>query len=805
MFKNHLKVAWRSLVRNKGYSFINIFGLAVGMAACLLILLFIRNELSYDRHNEHFARIQRVAAHVRFGGMEDSISVVPAPLAAAVLREFPEVEAAVRLRGQGNFIVSRGAQSFTESRFIFADASLFRVFTLPLRRGDPHTALAEPQTIVLSETTARKYFGVEDPVGRVLRLDNENDYRVTGVFCDIPASSHFQFDLIASLASLAESRETAWTDNSSCTYLLLRPNSDPAALQAKFTAFVRKYVGPDIQRITGRSIDEFFASGARLSYFLQPLADIHLRSQLRAEIGVNGDIRIVYIFSAIALLILAIAAVNFLNLATARSSGQAREAGVRKVLGSVRSQLVGQYLTDSLLLSGLAAGLTLLLAALALPFFNHLAGKQLQLGGADFVFTVAVTLVMALLVGLLAGSYPAWRLSAARPAEVLKGRLATGVSGGRLRGALVVFQFAISITLVIATLVVSRQLDYIQKKNLGFDREQVLILGNAYLLGDQAETLKNEMLQAGGVLHATVSGFLPVPSTRSDIATAPRGQPIDARSVLVQQWRVDADYIRTMGMRLVAGRDFSRSPADNFDAVIINQAAARQFNWPDPLGQKISFPTGSHSEIQRTVIGVVEDFHFETLRSPIAPLTLFIGKSRGNIAFRFQGENVAGILGNLKRLWQRLAPGQPFEYSFMDESFVAQYRSEQQLGTIFAVFATLAIFIACLGLLALASFLAEKRTKEIGIRKVVGASESQIVTLLSREFVKWVAIAALIAWPLAYYAMHRWLQGFAYRTKLGAGLFLLSSLLTLLIAILTVRFQAVRAARANPVDSLRYE
>jgi len=805
MLKNYLLTSWRTMIRHKGYSFINIFGLAVGMAACLLILLFVRDELSYDRFNQKADRIFRVAAHIRFGGQEGDIGSVPPPLAATFLQEFPEVEATVRFREQGNFIVRHGDRSFTESRLVFADGSFFQVFTMPLRRGNPQTALAEPRTIVLSETAARKYFGAVDPLGRLLRLDNRDDYRVMGVFRDIPPRSHFQFDMIASLDSLEESHQLRWDYNNFFTYLLLRPGNDAAALQAKLPAFIRKHVGPWIRQVTGHSLDELFASGVRVEYYLQPLTDIHLHSQLKSEIDVNGDIRIVYIFSAIALLILTIAAINFINLATARSAGRAREAGVRKVLGSVRGQLVLQYLTDSLLLAVLAMWLALLLATLALPFFNQLTEKHLHLGGADFVFTAVVALLMVLLVGLLAGSYPAWRLSAARPVEVLKGRLAAGVRGGRLRGALVVFQFAVSIALVVATLVVSRQLGYIQKKNLGFDREQVLILDNAYLLGDRADALKNEMLRTSGVRYATVSGFLPVPASRNDIAVVPKGRSLDASTVLAQQWAVDADYIKTMGMKIAAGRDFAKdSPADN-TAVIINQAAARQFGWQEPLGQQISFPRDANSTTHLTVIGVVEDFHFDSLRSPIAPLTLFIGKDRGNIAFRLQSVNVAGVLGDLKRCWHRLAPSQPFEYSFLDQRFAAQYRAEQRLGTIFSVFSGLAIFVACLGLLALASFMAERRTKEIGIRKVLGASVSEMVVLLSSEFVKWVAIAALVAWPLAYYAMNRWLQGFAYRTDIGIGLFVLSSLLTLLIAILTVSFQSFRAARANPVDCLRYE
>ncbi len=810
MFKNYLKVGWRNIVRHRGYSAINIFGLAVGMTACLLILLFIKDELGYDRYDLNYERIYRVTAHVRFGGQEGDIGTTPPPLAETCRQEFPEVESAVRFYKQGNFIVRHGERSYTESRLMFADTSIFRIFTLPLKRGNPQTALAAPRTIVLSETAARKYFGAADPLGQSLRLDNEEDYQVSGVFRDIPANSHFHFDLIASLESIDQSRQVRWDNNNYFTYLLLRPGSDPAALHAKFPGFVRKHVGPWIQQILGRSINELFASGTRIEYHLQPLRDIHLRSQLLSEIEVNGDIRIVYIFSAIALLILIIAAINFINLSTARSAGRSKEAGIRKVLGSERRQLVRQFLADSLLLSSLAIALALLLTYIALPWFNGLTTKRIDLTGAGIGFVATSAVLMTLLIGFLAGLYPAWRLAAARPAEVLKGTLTTGARGGRLRVILVVFQFAISMVLIIGTLVIFRQLHFIQNKKLGFNKDQVLVLQNAYLLEKQASAFKNEMLKHPAVVSSTVSGFLPVrPADRSDSGLFPKGNIQSTSVVLAENWKVDADYIKTMGMKIVSGRDFAKdAPADN-SAVIINHAAARQFGWPEPLGRQISFPTdgnpGQMTYTDRTVIGMVEDFHYESLRSPIAPLVMSIGENRNRISFRIQAKDTTAVLDELERQWQRFAPGQPFEYGFMDKNFAELYRSEQRLGTIFSIFAGLAIFVACLGLLALASFLAEKRTKEIGIRKVLGASIPEIALLLSREFVKWVGIAALIAWPLAYYAMHRWLQGFAYRTGIGIGLFLLSSLSALLIAIMTVSFQAMRAARANPVESLRYE
>ena len=634
LFLNYLKTSWRKIYRQKGYSLINIAGLAVGMAACLLILLFIKDEWSYDRYNQKAGRIFRLAAHIRFGGMEGDIATAPAPLAAACLQDFPEVERTVRFYRQGSFIVRHGERSYTESRLMFADASIFRVFSLPLRLGNPQTALAGPRTIVLSETAAGKYFGAGNPLGQSLRLNNEEDYQVSGVFRDIPANSHFHSDLIASAESLAESRQPNWDSSNFFTYLLLRPGSDPAALQAKFPGLIRKHMGPWVKQATGRSIDELFASGARLEYYLQPLTDIHLRSQQimkMTEIDVNGDIRVIYVFSAIALLILIIAAINFINLATARSAGRSREAGIRKVLGSERGQLVRQFLADSLLLSGMAIALALMLTAIALPWFNNLTAKKIALSGTGIGFVAASATLMTLLVGLLAGLYPALRLAAARPVDVLKGNLVAGVRGGRLRALLVVFQFAVSMSLIIATLVVFRQLRFIQDRNLGFDKDQVLVLQNAYLLEKRTAAFKGEMLKHPAVVSGTVSGYLPLPpSDVNNTGLGPKGNTQDGGTVLAHTWIVDADYIKTLGMKIAAGRDFAKdAPADQA-AVVINRAAARRFGWQEPLGRQISFRQDDNLKTftDRTVIGVVEDFHFESLHSPIGPLVMFLGESR---------------------------------------------------------------------------------------------------------------------------------------------------------------------------------
>jgi putative ABC transport system permease protein len=803
---NYLKIAARKIRRQKGYAIINIAGLAVGMACCLLIFLFVRNELSYDAYNKNADRIFRIATFFEYGGRGSFVSTAPPSMAPAVARELPGVEDTVRFRDKGSMIVRFGEKSFRERRFVYADPSLFSVFTIPLIQGDPATALVGPKSIVISESTARKYFGDANPVGKLLRVDDREDYQVTGVCGDIPSASHFHFDLIASLATLEESRDPHWGNSNFQTYLLLREDAEVKGLEAGCLTLARKYLGPEIQAMTNASLDSLLASGAaKVRYTLQPLKEIHLTSKTLTEFEPNGSTEVVYIFSAIALFVLLIAGFNFVNLSTARSAGRAREAGLRKVLGSERSQLVRQFLVESILTSSAAMAIGLVLASLALPWFNNLAGKDMSLLGTGGWVLAGSAAAVALMTGLLAGAYPALLISRATPALILKGKLAAGAGSGRLRGALVVLQFTISVVLLVGTAVVAKQLRYIQNRDLGYRKEQVLILNNAYLLGSQAEAFKDDMLKNSSVLSASISGFLPVPSSRDFGTVFPKGEVLDERSTPMQKFQVDHDYIRTLGMKITAGRDFSRDFSTDSSATVINRAAARQFGWPDPVGKEITIPITMTETLDFRVIGVVEDFNYDSLKSAVGPLVMVLGRNTDNISFRFEAGKAGEAVRLLRDEWNRLAPGQPFEYSFLDERFSAVYESEEKLGVIFGILAGLAIFVACLGLLGLASYLAEQRTKEIGIRKVLGASAVEVIGLLLKEFAKWIVAANLIAWPLAYFAMRKWLEGFAFRTGIGIGVFLLSGLTVLAIALLSVGYQAVRAALANPVDSLHYE
>ncbi len=806
LLRNYLKIAVRKIRRQKGYAVINIAGLAVGMACCFLILLFVRNELSYDSYNKNADRIFRIAIHFEFGGRASFFATSPASLGEAIVREIPGVEGFARFREQGPMIIRHGDQSFRERRFVYADASLFSVFTIPMLKGDPASALAEPRSIVLNATSARKYFGDGEAVGKVLRIDDKEDYMVTGVFKDVPAASHFHFDVIASVSTLEESRDVYWSNFNFPTYLLLERDADPDKIRAGLLPLAKKYMGPEIQAMAKASLDSLLATGAvKLSFELQPLRGIHLRSKTFTEFEPGGSVGIVAVFSAIALFVLLIAGFNFINLSTARSAGRAREAGLRKVLGSERKQLVRQFLAESVLTSSAAMILGLGLAALALPWFNGLAEKDLSLLRTGGPFLAGTAVAVALMTGLLAGIYPALLISNARPALVLKGKLASGVRGGRLRAALVILQFAIAVVLLVGTAVVQKQLRYIQSKNLGYRKEQVAILPNTYLLGSRIKAFKDDLLKQSAILSATVSNYLPIPSARDFGAVFPKGQFLDKRTTPMQKFRVDHDYVKTLGMTIVAGRDFAKENATDVSAVIINQAAARQFSWNAPIGQELTIPASQTDLRDYRVIGVVEDFNFDSLKNAVGPLVMVLDDAPASIAVRFETGRAAETIALLKDTWNRFASGQPFEYSFLDERFAAVYRSEERLGTIFGVLAGLAVFVACLGLLGLASFLAEQRTKEIGIRKVLGASAGEVTGLLLKEFAKWVLAANLIAWPLAYFFMRKWLQGFAYRTEIGLGVFLLSGLVVLAIALLSVGTQAVKAALSNPADCLRYE
>lgn len=819
MIRNYITVALRNLLKQRFYALINIFGLATGIASCLVIVLFIAFELSYDRYHEKAARIYRVNGEIKFGPNHYRLAVAAAPFGEAMAEDFPEVENYVRFRNRGSFLVKAKETdtNIKEDRVIYVDSTFFSVFTAPVIEGDPNTALNDNNSIAISQSIAAKYFPGSSAVGQTMILDNNQLCKVTAVFRDMPDNGHFKFNILISMTGLEEAKSANFVSNNFNTYLLLRPGTSYEAVNTKMPAFIEKHFGPQLLSILGDdfTLENFNASGNILNYWLMPVTDVHLHSDRTAELAPNGDIAYVYLFGAVALFILAIACINFMNLSTARSANRAKEVGVRKVMGSMRTHLVRQFLTESILVCGVAFGIAVAMAYLALPMFNDLSQKTLSIPFDQPVFYLSL-LAGALAVEFLSGVYPSLFLSAFKPVDVLKGKVASGMKSGIIRSSLVVFQFTISIVLVIGTLTVQKQLSYIQNKKIGFEKDQVLIIKDAYALGNRVNSFMEEARRINYVSSATLSGFLPVTgSFRSDNTYWPEGkQPTQENMVGMQSWRVDTEYLTTFGMKIAVGRFFSKDFPSDSTAMVINQSAAQKFNLgEDPLGKRISTffgtnPDGTpdpNSLATFEVIGVVEDFHFESMKQNITPLAFFLQRSSGNIALRFEAKDTRSVIADIERTWKSIAPDQPFQYSFLDEDFGYMYSGEQRVGQIFMIFAVLAIIIACLGLFALTSFTAEQRTKEIGIRKVLGASVGSIVVLLSREFGKLILIAIALATPLAWYGVQKWLESYTYKVEIGLAVYAVAGIMCLVIAWLTMSFQSIRAASSNPVKALRSE
>jgi putative ABC transport system permease protein len=807
MIKNYLKVAIRNLWKNKGFSTINIIGLSVGLATCLLIMLYVVDELSYDKFNTKADRIYRVDGDIQFGGNHVVLAVAPEPMGPTLKKDFPEVEQYVRFRGYGGLLVKKGNENVNEGKVIYADSTLFDVFTLPMTAGDPKTALKDPKCVVITEKIAQKYFNTTDVVGKTLTINDTSSLKITGVIKNIPPESHFNFDFFVSLnGSIQPEEVNNWVSNNENTYIVLKKGADPKVLEAKFPDMVDKYMGPQALALLNIKMEDFKKSGNFDRYSLVPLTSIHLHSNKIAELGANSNVQYIYIFSAIAIFILLIACVNFMNLSTARSSNRAKEVGVRKVLGSVRGHLIYQFLTESILITLIACVLALLIAWLLLPYFNHIANKEIEINLFSG-WLIPSLLAIVLIVGLLAGSYPAFYLSSFKPIVVLKGKLAGGFKRSWLRGSLVVFQFWISIILIIGTIVIYKQLQYIQNKQLGYDRNQVLVLENTSPLGSQAKSFENELLKLPGVRSVTMTGFLPTSDWRNDSPIFADASLDQKTAVSSQIWTVDENYIPTLGMQIAKGRNFSKQFLTDSSGIIINEAAEKLLGFKDPIDRPIYYLTDFKTKSVGTyhIVGVVKDFNYNSLRETVTPLVLFYGNQTGKAAIKINTANIKGLVAQIENEWRAIAPGQPFSYAFMDDQFNNQYRTEQRVSRISITFSILAILIACLGLFGLVTYAAEQRVKEIGIRKVLGASAVNLVSMLSKDFLKLVIISALIAFPVAWWAMHKWLQDFAYRIHIGWWIFLLAGSVAVLIALLTVSFQTIKAALTNPVKSLRTE
>jgi putative ABC transport system permease protein len=817
MLKNYIKIAIRTLTKHKIYSIINVLGLSTGIASCLLIMMFVRDEFSYDKFHEKSDQIYKVALERKYPNHATNYAIIPHSYADAMLRDFPEVEQVVRMGGPVNNVIvtykdSKDEQKQFEEDFLMAaDSNFFDVFSIKILKGDPLKVLVNLTDIVVTEATAKKYFGAEDPIGKVLRMFNQ-DFTVTGVCENIPENSHFKFDFLAKWDEqfFGGGRRVNFISFSAHVYLLLKPGSDAKALESKFPKMVDTYAAAQIESDLGKSWEDYKKDGNGYRYYLQPLTKIHLDpTHIEAKMRPGGNLNYVYFMISIASLILIIACINFMNLATARSAERAREVGVRKTMGSFKSQLVLQFLVESILLSVVATILAVGLMYLALPSFNELTGKALTFDASPLLIFSLVAI--AVFVGFLAGSYPAFVLSAFNPVVVMKGKFTGSARGSWLRNGLVVFQFFISIVLIVGTMVVIEQMRFIQSKSLGYEKDQMLVVERVFALQDQSQTFMDELKRMANIEET--GGTSAMLGREGDFFGEQWMAEGSSEILTTKSMIINDDFASTVGFQFLEGKGYSKETNDSL-SLVLNETAVRLMELKDPIGKKISQVQrrqDGNVTVQYTIVGVIKDFNFQTLRDPITPLTIRSLESFGpqaNAGFayaRVKGKNLTDVVAAVEAKWKELAPDQPFKYVFLDDNLNAQYEAEKRAGEVFGIFSGLAIIIACVGLFGLAAYTASLRTKEIGVRKVMGASVSSVVLLLSKDFTKLILIAFIIASPVAWYVMDNWLQGFAYRIQLGVGVFLLAGLTSLLIAWITVSYQSIKAAIVNPIKSLRSE
>jgi putative ABC transport system permease protein len=806
MIKNYFLIALRNAWRNKGYSSINLLGLAIGIASSIIILLFVLDEVSYDRHNEHFRNIYRICINGKIQDNEMVAALSSAPMGATLKRDYPEVEEFTRLfTFVGEPIVRYEDNVFIEEEFYYTDSTFLNVFTAPALYGDPQKMLNRPNTVVLTEETAQKYFGNEDPVGKMLILGEEETlYEVTGVVKGFPENSHFRFNMLASMTSISDVDENQWIGNNNYTYIILKEGFEPQELEAKIPDLLERYMGPQLEEFLGVTMEEFNAAGNRFGYFLQPLKSIHLNSDLQFEINPGGSKTSVIIFSVIAIFLIIIASINFMNLATASAAKRATEVGIRKVAGADRKRLIWQFLTESFLITLFSLFLAIVLVELFLPAFNNLTVKSLQLTSIGLLPLLLGILFIGIFVGFGSGSYPAFFLSSFKPVDVLKSGAMRGSRGSYLRSILVTFQFVITIVLFICTIVVNRQMNYIQNKDLGFNKENLVIIDRAYVLEDQIEAFRQELLKNPAILQVSASSAVPGGLIGNN-AYLPEGNSTDD-TYAINNIYADWHFHETYGLEIVEGRWFQEDNPTDSSALVINESAITTLGYEDPLNKRIYTQFGENTGEPYHIIGVVKDFNYQSLHQEIKPLIIeFVGVRTFQAAVRISGNQTAATLAYIERIWNSFKEEQPVQMSFLDEDLATQYQNDEKSATVFNVFSILAIFIAALGLLGLASFSAAQRTKEVGIRKAMGASIASVLITLSREYVWLILFATLVAWPLGYFFMKDWLQDYPARVSLEPMIFVSSTALAFVIAAITVVLRAYQSASSNPVRSLRYE
>lgn len=819
MFKNYVKVSWRNLKRQPFFTALNTFGLAIGMAGGLLISLFIYDELSFDKMFTDSEQIYRVNIDNKIGGEVNKFAAVSGPLAEVMVRDFPHADLITRFRNTDSKLIRQvnADHNVKEDKVVGADTSFFKMFGLDLILGDKKSALREANSLVLTRTAAEKHFGLNDALGQEMLLDNDEVYLVTGIMEDLPKNSFLKdYGVFISISSFEDHESPAWNNWNFPTFVKLKRGASEAQFQEYLGTVKDRYLIPwAMQFVPGLTVEsakeQKKETGNYMNFESIAFTDVHLNSpNLSGEFNLNGNMQDVYILSFIGIFLVLLASVNFMNLSTARSLKRSKEVGIRKTLGSHRSAIIGQFLTEASLVTFLSLLLAIAMASFAMPYFNALSGKSMAIPFGQASFWLLV-LGSSLLLGLLSGSYPAFLMSKFSPLKGLKGG-EQSVGGGRTRSILVVFQFGVSVFLIVGTLVVFRQISFIQDKDLGFQKDQILVLNDVSAIGDQMEIFKQEVDRLAHVERTSLSSYLPTPSDRSGTTYFPEGEVMQGQSaIIIDQWHVDFEYVATLNLKLISGRNFNKDLTTDSSGVMLNEAAVKMLGkTPESvLGLKITDDFRNTDEAAMhfyTVIGVVKNFHFETLRNSIDALSLIISDSEANrMMVKLKASDFSETIAEIDDLWAEMAPGQPFDYYFMDDSFNETYKAEQRLGYIFITFTTLSIFIACLGLFGLAAFNAERRAKEIGIRKVLGATVTQITVRLSSDFLKLVSIGIIVSLPLAWFAMNRWLQDFTYRIEIGWAVFAIAAILAVLISILTVSHQSIKAALSNPVESLRSE
>ncbi len=806
MLSNLLKHSLRSFKRQRAYILINILGLSIGIACSLLIALYVINEAGYDRFNLKKDRIVRMVLNGKIGGQEIVGAFTCAPMGPTMVKEFPEVVDFLRMSNTNPTVVEYNGQTFTEDNLVEADSSFFNFFSIPVLKGDPENLLNAPHRVVLSESAAKKIFGNENPVDKAIKLGTDSvRYIVSGVMGDIPSNSHFDANMITSFMTDPGSGNPIWLSNSYSTYLLLSPNADIKSVDDKVPDLLRKYVGPEVQRFMGISIDDFFKQGNKYGYFCQKLTDIHLDPNIQQMFKPASDPKYLVIFGSIAILIVLIAAINFMNLSTAQAAKRAKEVGIKKIGGSSRGALITQFLSESFILTFISLILAVITVKLSLPFFNNILGTELTLGLLSAWYVVPALIIFSIVVGLMAGSYPAFYLSSFNPYEVLKGEMRNSMKNGRLRRVLVVFQFTVSILLIVGTLIMYRQIKFMLSKDVGFNKEQLIVINRADALGNKVRSFKDAVKGISGVVNIASSTAVPGRNNNNN------GYGMEGRkdeSFLMQTNWVDYDYFKTYGMDVVSGREFKQSFSTDESACLLNEAAVKDFGVTDLTQTRFIRPDGSERGQLVHVIGEVKNFNFESLRNPVRPY-IFLFKNDnmnfGYLSVRLNARDYKKTIAAIEDKWKEFTSNTPLQYYFVDADFEQMYNQETQNAELAVIFSILAIFIAALGLFGLTSFTVEQKTKEIGVRKAMGSSVAGIYLTVSKEIIILVTVSAVIAWPFIYYIAGKWLENFYYRISLGFFSFIAGLLIALGIAVMTISYRIIRAARINPAQSLKYE